>query len=160
MPISALHFYFASPEMIEVKIHHRQTDKILDTIYGCVCGFFLQVKFAISLLASLSGGLKDSPSIFLGGFSRSRDLKSSLSTNTDSGIGMQMFLLIFWLIYSNFPWHQWGRTDLNQNWPLLPPLSWKNDCFKYAYKPSVSFVTIATLSPSNYLCHGWDKRVT
>ena len=46
--------YFASPEIIEVKICYRQTDKFFDTIYG-VCGFFLQVKFATSLLASLAG---------------------------------------------------------------------------------------------------------
>ena len=29
-------FYFASPEIIEVEICYRQTDKFYDTIYGCV----------------------------------------------------------------------------------------------------------------------------
>ena len=31
--------YFASPEIIEVKIGNRQTDKFFDTIYGCVLIF-------------------------------------------------------------------------------------------------------------------------
>ena len=34
---------------------YRQTDKLFDTIYGCVFGFFLQVKFATSLLTCLQG---------------------------------------------------------------------------------------------------------
>ena len=46
---------FASPEIIGVEFGNRQTDKFFDTIYG-VCGFFLSVKFATSLLASLAGG--------------------------------------------------------------------------------------------------------
>ena len=51
--------YFASHEIIEVKICYRQrdgqADKSFDTIYGGV-RIFLQVKFATSLLASLAGG--------------------------------------------------------------------------------------------------------
>ena len=43
----------ASPEIIEVKFRYRQTDKFFDTIYGG--GFFLQVKFATSLIALLAG---------------------------------------------------------------------------------------------------------
>ena len=50
--------YFASPEIIEVKICHRQTDGQTNSLtpYTGVCGFFLQVKFATSLLALLAGG--------------------------------------------------------------------------------------------------------
>ena len=52
-------FWFASPEIIGVKFCNRrmdrQTDKFFDTIYGGVW-FFLSVKFANSLLASLAGG--------------------------------------------------------------------------------------------------------
>ena len=53
-------FCFASPEIIRIKFVRdgqtdRQTDKFFDTIHG-VCGFFLSVKFATSLLASLAGG--------------------------------------------------------------------------------------------------------
>ena len=48
-------FYFASPEIIEVKIcNRRQTNSL--TPYTGVCGFFPHVKFATSLLASLAGG--------------------------------------------------------------------------------------------------------
>ena len=51
-------FCSASPEIIGVKVDHRQTDrqtdKFWDTIYG-VCGFFLSAKFATSLLAWLAG---------------------------------------------------------------------------------------------------------
>ena len=52
--------YFASPEIIWVEICNRQTDRQTDrqtntlTPYKGVCGFFLQVKFPISLLASLA----------------------------------------------------------------------------------------------------------
>ena len=48
-------FCSVSPEIIWVKVDHRQTDKFFDTING-ICGFFLSVKFATSLLASLAGG--------------------------------------------------------------------------------------------------------
>ena len=46
-------FYFPSPEIIEVKICNRQTDRqiLWHHIRVCVC-----VKFATSLLASLAGG--------------------------------------------------------------------------------------------------------
>ena len=46
-------FYFAIPEIIEVKIWYRQTDRQTNSLtpYTGVCGFFLQVKFATSLLA-------------------------------------------------------------------------------------------------------------
>ena len=47
-------FYFASPEIIEVKQTDGQTDKFFDIIYG-VCGFVLQVQFANSLHALLAG---------------------------------------------------------------------------------------------------------
>ena len=49
-------FYFASPEIIEVKICHRQSDRQTLAPYTGVCGFFLQVKFAASVLASLAWG--------------------------------------------------------------------------------------------------------
>ena len=54
-------FYFASPELIEVKICYRQMDRQTNSLtpYLGVCGFFLQVKFATSLLASLAGVLPD-----------------------------------------------------------------------------------------------------
>ena len=50
-------FYFTSPEIIEVKICSRQTDRQTNslTTYTGECGFFLQVKFATSLLSSLAG---------------------------------------------------------------------------------------------------------
>ena len=39
-------FYFTTPDIIEVKIHHRQTDgqtdKCFDTIYGCMLIFSLE----------------------------------------------------------------------------------------------------------------------
>ena len=46
--------------IIYVKIHKRQTDRQTNswTPYTGVCVFFLQVKFATFLLASLAGGLK------------------------------------------------------------------------------------------------------
>ena len=48
-------FCFASPEIIGVKVDHRQTDKFFDNIYGGMW-IFLLVKFTTSLLASLAGG--------------------------------------------------------------------------------------------------------
>ena len=47
-------FCSASPEIIGVKVDHRQTNSL--TPYTGVCGFFISVKFATSLLASLAGG--------------------------------------------------------------------------------------------------------
>ena len=49
--------YFASPEIIQVEICNRQTDRQTDslTLYTGGRGFFLSVKFATSLLASLAG---------------------------------------------------------------------------------------------------------
>ena len=50
-------------KIIGVKVYHRRTDRQTDrqtnslTPYTGVCGFFLLVKFATSLLASLAGGL-------------------------------------------------------------------------------------------------------
>ena len=43
--------------IIEVIIRYRQTDRQTNSLtpYTGVCGFFLQVKFATSLLASLAG---------------------------------------------------------------------------------------------------------
>ena len=38
---------------IATLVTDRQTDKFFDTVYGCVCGFFLHLKFATSLLALL-----------------------------------------------------------------------------------------------------------
>ena len=46
--------YFASPEIIEVKICYRQTNSLVPN--AGVCGFFLSVKFSTSLLTSLAGG--------------------------------------------------------------------------------------------------------
>ena len=45
------------PKIIEVEIRHRQTDRQTNSLtpYTGGCGFFLQVKFATSLLASLAG---------------------------------------------------------------------------------------------------------
>ena len=40
-------FCFASPEIIGVKVDHRQTDKFFDTIYWGVCQFFLSVHSGI-----------------------------------------------------------------------------------------------------------------
>ena len=58
--------YFASPEIIEVEICNRQTDRQKNSLtpYTGVCGFFLQIKFATSLLASLAGGLRNKKSHF------------------------------------------------------------------------------------------------
>ena len=42
--------------IIEVKFCYRQTNRRTDKFF--VCGFFLQVKFATSLLALLAGGQK------------------------------------------------------------------------------------------------------
>ena len=53
--ISLSPFWFASPEMIGVKVCNRQTDKFFDTYKG-VFGFFISVKFATSLLALLARG--------------------------------------------------------------------------------------------------------
>ena len=49
-------FCFASPEIIGVKIYHRQMDKFSDPI---LCGFFLSVEFATLVLTSLAGGSFD-----------------------------------------------------------------------------------------------------
>ena len=51
-------FCSTSPEIIGVKVCHRWTDRQTNflTPYMGVCGFFLSVKFATSLLASLAGG--------------------------------------------------------------------------------------------------------
>ena len=48
----------ASPEIIGVKVCHRRTDRQTNSLtpYTGVCGFFLSIKFATSLLASLAGG--------------------------------------------------------------------------------------------------------
>ena len=45
-------FCFASPEIIGVKVYHRQANSL--TPYTGVCGFFISVKFA--KFASLAGG--------------------------------------------------------------------------------------------------------
>ena len=47
-------YYFASPEVIEVKIRHRQTDKSL-TQFTCGC-VFSSIKFTVSGLSLLAGG--------------------------------------------------------------------------------------------------------
>ena len=49
----------ASPEIIGVKVYHRQSDRQTNSLtpYTGVFGFFLSVKFATSLLTSLAGGL-------------------------------------------------------------------------------------------------------
>ena len=51
------HIYYASPEIIEVEVSNRQSDSQTDgqtnylTRCTGVCGFFLSVKFANSLIA-------------------------------------------------------------------------------------------------------------
>ena len=47
--------YFASPEITEVNTCYRQTNSLTQYMGGC--RFFLQFKFATSILASLVGGL-------------------------------------------------------------------------------------------------------
>ena len=44
--------------IIGVKVDHRQTDRQINSLtpYTGVCGFFLSIKYATSLLASLAGG--------------------------------------------------------------------------------------------------------
>ena len=56
--ILVLKICFASPEIIGVKVYNRRADRETNsfTPYTEVCGFFLSVKFATSLLASLTGG--------------------------------------------------------------------------------------------------------
>ena len=51
--------YFVSAEIIEVKNRIRKTDRHTNSLtpYTDVCGFFLQFKFATSLLSLLAGGL-------------------------------------------------------------------------------------------------------
>ena len=48
---------FASPEIIGVEFGNRQTDRQINSLtpFTRVCGFFLSVKFATSLLAWLAG---------------------------------------------------------------------------------------------------------
>ena len=48
-------------EIIWVKVCHRRTDRQTNSLtpHRGVCRFFLSVKFATSLLASLAGGLKN-----------------------------------------------------------------------------------------------------
>ena len=52
-------FCFSSPEIIGVKACNRRTDRQTNSLteYIGVCGFFLSVKFATSLLALLTGEL-------------------------------------------------------------------------------------------------------
>ena len=47
-------FCSASPEIIWVKVHNRQTDKFFDTKYGGM--WIFSVKYATFLLTSLTGG--------------------------------------------------------------------------------------------------------
>ena len=51
-------FCSASPEIIGVQVCHRRTDRQINSLkpYTDVCGFFISVKFATSLLALLAGG--------------------------------------------------------------------------------------------------------
>ena len=58
-PKSFSPFYSVSPEIILVKFGNRQTDRQILWHHMWVCGFFLSVKFATSLLASLAGGLME-----------------------------------------------------------------------------------------------------
>ena len=52
-------FWFASPEIIGVKVGNRGTDRQTNSLtpYTWVCRFFLSVKFATSLLTSLTSSL-------------------------------------------------------------------------------------------------------
>ena len=65
-------FYFASPEIIEVEICYIQTNSL--TPYAGVCRFFLQVKFATSLLALLAG----EKSLLDPGFDQTNDIEFSI----------------------------------------------------------------------------------
>ena len=51
--------YLASPEIIGVKVCHKRTDRQTNSLtpYTGVCGFFLSVKIATSLLTQLAGEL-------------------------------------------------------------------------------------------------------